>query len=72
MPEEPLYIAGPKAQICELTNHLKDSNLFEDVRKIERIRVFAPHERIMGDSASLTDAEYLNWCCILIGMMIPS
>lgn len=52
-----LYVAGPKAQICELTNHLKDPNLFEDVRKIERIRAFIPHERIMGDNASLTDAR---------------
>lgn len=52
-----LYVAGPRAQIRALTNHLKDDDLFESIRKIERIRAFSPHERIIGDLDSLTNAR---------------
>lgn len=52
-----LYVAGKKEQIRALTNHLQDEELFESVRKIERIRAFSRHERIIGDAASLSDVR---------------
>lgn len=55
-----LYVAGKRENIDLLTRHLKDADLFESVRRIERIRAFSPHERIIGDAAALSDVRIVE------------
>ena len=52
-----LFVAGSRKRIQMLAARLQDPELFRFVRTIERIRTFRPHERIIGDSASLKDAK---------------
>lgn len=52
-----LYVSGIRTDIQEFTRGFTRSDLFDEVKKVERISAFQPGERIMGNLESLAGCK---------------
>ena len=57
IPTHELFVSGTRESIHHFRDNITQPELFENVRKIERIAAFQPGERIKGNSMDLADCQ---------------